>query len=39
MAMSPDGSGSRARVPVASIGASAGGIVALQAFFDALPGK
>jgi two-component system, chemotaxis family, CheB/CheR fusion protein len=39
MAMSTDGSGSRARVPVASIGASAGGIVALQAFFDALPAK
>jgi two-component system, chemotaxis family, CheB/CheR fusion protein len=29
----------RARVPVASIGASAGGITALQAFFEALPQK
>jgi two-component system, chemotaxis family, CheB/CheR fusion protein len=29
----------RARVPVASIGASAGGIAALQTFFDALPSK
>src|SRR5262245_30541288 len=29
----------RARVPVASIGTSAGGIAALQEFFDALPAK
>jgi two-component system, chemotaxis family, CheB/CheR fusion protein len=32
-----NGSRKQARVPVASIGASAGGIAALQAFFDALP--
>jgi len=33
------GIGEVARVPVASIGASAGGIAALQSFFDALPAK
>src|SRR5262245_61898882 len=34
-----NGSRNRPRVPVASIGASAGGIAALQDFFDALPAK
>ena len=29
----------QARVPVASIGASAGGVTALQSFFEALPDK
>src|SRR5262245_42347472 len=33
------GGGDGARVPVASIGASAGGITALQTFFEALPDK
>jgi two-component system, chemotaxis family, CheB/CheR fusion protein len=34
-----EGGGDGARVPVASIGASAGGITALQTFFDTLPEK
>src|SRR5262245_18647269 len=37
--MRSGGTGGRARVPVASIGASAGGVTALQAFFEALPSK